>query len=29
MFKGIVGRRDKNRAVLVTDVIEKEQSHAV
>ncbi|UCH62529.1 MAG: flagellar motor switch protein FliM [Fidelibacterota bacterium] len=28
-FKGIVGRRDKYRAILVTDVIEKEQSHAV
>lgn len=29
MFKGIVGRRDKYRAVLITDIIEKEKSHAV
>ena len=29
VFKGIIGRRDKYRAVLITDVIEKEKSHAV
>jgi flagellar motor switch protein FliM len=29
MYKGIIGRRDKYRAVLVTDIIKKEQSHAV
>ena len=28
-YKGIIGRRDKFRAVLVTDLIEKEPSHAV
>ena len=28
-FKGLIGRRDRYRAVLITDVIDKETNHAV
>lgn len=29
MFKGVIGRRDQYRAILITDFVEKEESHAV
>ncbi|MFB0517278.1 MAG: FliM/FliN family flagellar motor switch protein, partial [Candidatus Neomarinimicrobiota bacterium] len=29
MFKGVVGRRDKYRAILITELVEEEESHAV
>ncbi|MFC1547565.1 FliM/FliN family flagellar motor switch protein, partial [Candidatus Neomarinimicrobiota bacterium] len=29
MFRGVVGRREKNRAILITDHFKKDASHAV